>query len=200
MSKACPEVGPSLFRRLRVCCRVFLVIVLGSTVPFVADGLNQGHSNVSRPVTVADMIQMTELGHGIGFGEDQVAQFSPDGESFVVVLRKGNLEKNINEYSILLWRTQKIPEPSAPEVLLTMSSSSNRRAIQHLSWLRDNETIVFLGEHPGESQQLYAFNTRTRVSTKLTQHATNLVSYSITLDGRRFAFYAEEPISTLLDP
>ncbi len=74
-----------------------------------------------RPVTVADSIQMTRLGdpsytdgapsNGI------VAKFSPDGKHFVVVLKKGNLEVNTNEYSLVLFQTAEVFQSPKPRVL-----------------------------------------------------------------------------------
>ncbi len=101
-----------------------------------------------RPVTVADSIQMTRLGdpsytdgapsNGI------VAKFSPDGKHFVVVLKKGNLEVNTNEYSLVLFQTAEVFQSPKPRVLVSLASSSNRPAIDNVLWLDDNDTILFL--------------------------------------------------------
>src|SRR6266481_1003096 len=61
----------------------------------------------TRPVTVADSIGMKTLADSnyfVGYSVvDPVVHFSPDGTKFVVVLRKGNLQQNTNEYSLFLW-------------------------------------------------------------------------------------------------
>ena len=71
-----------------------------------------------RPVTVADSIQMTRLGDPSytdgAPSKGIVAKFSPDGKHFVVILKKGNLEANTNEYSLVLFQTAEVfqsPEP-----------------------------------------------------------------------------------------
>src|SRR5260370_22881543 len=81
-----------------------------------------------------------------------------------------------------------------PRTLLSMSSSSNRPAIQSVQWLDDNDTFYFLGEDVGESQQLYRFDVRSQTVSKITQHRTNLVSYSVTPRGDEVAFVAESPV------
>jgi dipeptidyl aminopeptidase/acylaminoacyl peptidase len=129
----------------------------------------------------------------------RVAQFSRDGKDFVVAVRRGNLEQNTNEYLLLLWKTEKIGDAPIPEELLTMSSSSNRCAIENVTWLDDNETVAFLGERPGELHQLYTLNIHTHILTRVTNHSTNLVSYGITLDGKQVAFVAEAPRENLFD-
>ncbi len=172
----------------------------------VAQDTNQ--APVDRPVTVADAIGMTMVAWaGDKFDGAELAgrraHYSPDGSQFVVVVRKGNLQTNTNDYSVLLWRTRDVLQPpaptAAPTAVLTMRSSSARPAIQGVTWLPDNETLAFLGERPGELQQLYTFNTRTHVLRRLTHHATNLISYSIIGHGEQFAFAAERPAETLFD-
>jgi dipeptidyl aminopeptidase/acylaminoacyl peptidase len=157
-----------------------------------------------RPVTVADTICMTKLGdpeYSVwgASSRGRVAQFSPDGTKFIVVFRKGNLEKNTNEYSILLWQTEGIFRSSAPDVLLTMSSSSNRPAIQKLKWLPDNETFVFLGENPGEQAQLYSFSLRTQALRKLSNDSASLLAFDLSPDGRHLAYIADSPVENLWD-
>lgn len=154
-----------------------------------------------HPVRVADSIRMTRLANpdyiAGALAKPKAAEFSPNGKRFVVVLRKGNLENNTNEYSLLVFRTADALNAPAPEVLLTLASSSNRPAIQRVTWLDDNETIRFLGERPGENQQLYAFNCRTKKLVKLTSHPTNVLSYSAATQGPTFAFWAEKPRRTV---
>jgi len=152
---------------------------------------------VKRPVTVADSIRMTR------FGDPQytngtpskglVAKFSPDGKRFVVVLRKGNLETNTNEYSLILFETDAVFRSPTPRVLLSMSSSSNRPAIQNVVWKDDNDTILFLGENPGETTQLYSLQCGSKELKKLTQHATNLSSFIAAAKGGEIVFTAENP-------
>src|SRR3984885_9500734 len=123
--------------------------------------VNQAKSDtipVKRPVTVPDFIQMTRLGdtrYSDGFpSKGLVAKFSPDGKRFVVVLRRGNLRKNTNDYSLILFNTDEVFLSPNPRALLSMSSSSNRPAIQNVVWMDDSDTILFLGERPGETPQL----------------------------------------------
>ena len=153
--------------------------------------------DAKRPVTVADCIRMTMLGDPGYFAGgpalDHVATFSPNGKEFVVVLRKGDLERNTNVFSLLLWRTEEVFHSSTPRVLLSMSSSSNRNAIGEVKWLGDNETLTFLGEQPGELRQLYTFNIRSNALVRLTNHPTSLISYSVTSNANSITYFAERP-------
>ena len=150
-----------------------------------------------RPVKIADSIRMTRLVDRDDYMSDSskglVAKFSPDGKRFVVVLRKGNLETNTNEYSLMLFETDEVFQSPQPRVLLSMSSSSNRPAIQNVVWRNDNDTILFLGEHPGETTQLYSLQCSSKVLTKLTNHATNLEWFVAGAKGDEIVFAAEDP-------
>src|SRR5207244_1374962 len=89
-----------------------------------------------RPATVADSIQMTRLGDSLytdGWpSKGMVAKFSPDGKQFVVILKKGNLEANSNEYSLVLFQTAEVFQSPKPRVLVSLASSSNRPAINNV--------------------------------------------------------------------
>jgi dipeptidyl aminopeptidase/acylaminoacyl peptidase len=135
-------------------------------------------------------------GNGSFFGGDSgghVASFSPDGKRFALVLRKGNVEQNTNDFSLLLYQTADALQAPKPEVLLKMSSSSERDAISQIRWLADGDTLVFLGENRDEVSQLYSFQIGNRTLKKLTNQPTAIVNYDITGNGRTIAFMAEPP-------
>lgn len=155
-----------------------------------------------RPATVADSIQMTRLGdlkYTNGWPSNgMVAKFSPDGKHFVVILKKGNLEANTNEYSLLLFQTAEVFQSPEPQVLVSLASSSNRPAIDNVLWLDDNDTVLFLGERPGEQTQLYSLRCSSKELTKLTSSATNLTSLVATASGEVVVYTAKDPVSTFL--
>jgi hypothetical protein len=148
-----------------------------------------------RPVTVADAVDMTRFGDPLyeaGLSsKGTVAKFSPDGTRFVLVLRKGNIRRNTNEYSLLLFQTNDVFRSPKPRVLASMASSSNRPAINEVTWLADNDTILFLGERPGERTELFSVQCSSRKLHKLTNHPTNLTSFSATSTGGRIVYSAE---------
>lgn len=153
-------------------------------------------ADAKRPVTVADAIGMTTVGdasYDTGLPLfDGPAQFSPDGKRFLVLLKRGDLETNTNDYSIWLWTADSSGDFEGPEKLLTMSST-NHAAIEQINWDADNQTFLFLGQRPGEQQQLYRFNIFSRVLTKLTDHPTSLIAYSATTNLEQIAYTAEAP-------
>jgi dipeptidyl aminopeptidase/acylaminoacyl peptidase len=146
---------------------------------------DQGQGVRKRSVTVEDAVEMTQV--------VIPALFSSNGERFLVVLRKANLEENLNQFSVFLYRTGEVFEETKPVLLLTMSSSSDRDAVHSVRWLRDNKTIVFLGENPGEMAQIYSFDVETRVGSKLTSSPTAITDYDVSADGRQMIYAADPP-------
>jgi hypothetical protein len=157
-------------------------------------GVDEAASPAKRPVTVADAIQMTQWSNRDYFlgatSTEPVGLFSPDKRKFVVVTKRGNLERNTVEYSLLLFQTAEALHSPKPERLITMSSSSNREGISNIKWLDDNRTIVFLGENPDEPPQVYALDTQTKKQEIRTKHPTAVVAYDITADGRLIVYEA----------
>lgn len=150
-----------------------------------------------RYVTVQDAINTTRLAGSNYFrggdSKGRVAQFSPDGRSFVIVLRKGNLEKNTNEFSLLLYETADALQAPKPTILLRMSSSSNREAISQIKWLADSRTILFIGENPGEISQIYEFNIPKKRLRRRTTSSAPITDFDCTSDGRTILFRTETP-------
>src|SRR5258708_3648828 len=183
-------------QRCVVWAMVVLVLVgTGITTNQICEGAtgysNDGQSN-QRGARVKDIIEMTSVATGEDSGEeDPIASFSPDQSKIIVVLQRANLHNNTNEYSLLLWNKRGLLAAERPKRILTLASTSARPAIRHITWLNDDKTIVFLGEHPGELQQLYSLNVDQGTLKKLTSHSTSVCGYSVTPDGTKFVFTAE---------
>src|SRR5260370_27005677 len=165
-----------------------------------------------RPVTVEDSIRMTKLGDSYYYNGDlsffgdggastrtRVAKFSPDGKKFTICLRKGNLQENTNEFSLLLYKTDEVFALPTAEVIVTMASSSNLDAIESVTCLGDNETMAFLGAPGNDVRQVYTYNIRRHKLTKMTSSSTNVISFGISSSGDRVAFVAEKPADSVWD-
>lgn len=149
----------------------------------------------TRPVTVADSIQMTQLANGFyEMGEDSpkpIATWAPDKQRFALVLRKGNLKENTVDYSLVVFHTHDVLN-SAPKpiTLVTMRSSSNRAGIDRIKWV-DNETMTFLGESGNETQRVYKINCRTHVLRTILSWSTDILAYDTTDHLANVIFLAE---------
>src|ERR1041385_3163607 len=184
--------------------RLAFIVICVSTI--VRIGESQENSDVSkapqgtRTANVVDAIQMTQLvveNRG-DISSSGPAQFSPDGQYFVVVTKKGNIETNTNIYSLLLFPTNKAILSPNPILLASMASSSNDPGIQDVKWI-DDRTLAFLGENPGELQQVYKVDRDTRHLTKLTSNSTSVLSYEGNAKDRSVLFLAHPPLKPLFD-
>ena len=192
---------------LAACISISIAQSFGSRPSvFPRSTITRAETRPKRHISVADSIAMTITMQDdyrfpfAVYGSGPLAIFSPDENKLIVVLKKGNVEQDTNEYSILLFQTSEVFRAPAADVLLVMSSSSNREAIKDPLWLDDNETIAFLGELPGELRQLYTFNIRQRTLTRRTKETGNILSYTITPKGDQFAYVVEEPVQSVFEP
>jgi len=183
------------------------ILILAVHLGFAA--LSRGQDALGakkRAVTVADTVRMTRVagplfasGYSGAGPQREFAAFSPDGNRFAVVLSKGNLENNTNEYSMLLFRTADIPRGARARKLVTFSSSSNREGISELNWLEDNDTILFLGARGKEATQIYMMRCSSGEVRRLTNHRTSLLSYAISASSHSVVYAAERPEVDTID-
>ena len=179
-------------------------LLLTATYLVLAESAAQiNQTALERPVSVADAIEMTRLADPAYVSGSsscgRVASLSRDNARFIVVLRRGRVENNTNEFRMLLWATDRIVDARRPQTLLVMSSSSNRPAIESVSWAGDNRTILFLGEQLHSLHQLYSFNVPKHALRRLTNSPTNVSSYSASLDGSIILYTAERRPTNPLD-
>jgi dipeptidyl aminopeptidase/acylaminoacyl peptidase len=156
-----------------------------------------------RRVTVADAITMTQTGDRYyldGFAPGgNVGIFSPDGSKFAFVTQKGNLENNTIEFTLLVFRTAQAFQSPTPEIVAKLATSSNREAISHVTWLPDNDTIVFLGESHKETPQIYKVNCAKKRLQRLTNHPTEILDFAVSAQGDKFVYVARtkpQPVMT----
>jgi dipeptidyl aminopeptidase/acylaminoacyl peptidase len=155
-----------------------------------------------RVVTVEDAITMTRVAGSQNtafYPKNNFAVFSPNGRYFAVVVTRGDLERNANEYSLLLFRTSAITHGARPRRAVVFLSSSNRAGISEVEWLDDNDTILFLGSRGNEPTQLYSLRCSSQKLSKLTSHQTSLLSYGISEKADSVVYAAEAPRRNLVD-
>jgi dipeptidyl aminopeptidase/acylaminoacyl peptidase len=204
---AIPE--PFIAGKMRNACLVtaalfgILIQLLQSPASAQGSKPSSAPQSAKRPVTTPDSIGMTLLAddrYYAGYSPSgPTAVFSPDGRQFVVVLRKGVVERNTNSCRIVLWQAAAAMRSPLPETVAVMESSSNRQAIEQVKWLDDNETLAFLGESPGENRQLYLLNVRTQSLRKLTNSDNGIVAYDITGNGAAIAYTTELPKESIFN-
>jgi len=154
-------------------------------------------------VGVVDSIEMSRVVALVEhFASDRARRAilpSPGATHFALLLRRGNLSNNTNEFTLQIWSTSQASTKRAPDQSITLASSSNRPGIQDVKWLPQGETLFFLGERQGELHQLYSFNIKSGELTQLSHSSTNVLSYGASTDGRAIVLAAEEPAREIWD-
>jgi dipeptidyl aminopeptidase/acylaminoacyl peptidase len=181
--------------------QILALLLLAFAVPpsDAQDKPQNANTLAKKPVTVADSIRMSLVND---IASEQLgrnpAVVSPDGKLFVVVIRRGNIERNTNDYSLLLFHECELWTSARAETLATFSSGSNRPGIERVRWL-DNQRIAFLGENLDSVEQLYVLSIKNKQLKKITHHPNPLAAFSLSSDGQTIAFLAHPPIESLFD-
>ena len=162
-------------------------------------GLAQSRPQAKRPITVADIVELTAIGSqpwGLSLDKRQedIDIRSVDGRLSATVIRKPNIARNAIDYALLVFRVRDLLDRPRPDTALHWSSTSNRAAIHKLKWLDDSRTIAFLGEQPGEQPQVYTIDTETREVTRRSVSRTIVTDYAV--NGTYLFIEAEEPRDT----
>ncbi|MGH8200514.1 MAG: alpha/beta hydrolase family protein [Steroidobacteraceae bacterium] len=133
-----------------------------------------------------------------GLSCGKVAAFSPDGLEFVVVLRRGNVERGSNDYTMLQWKTNEVAS-ERPRILLHWESQTVDPAIDpdSLAWSSDGHSLVFLGHTGGSEQQAFQLELKTHTLRELTKDPTGVTSYDADSNGGLAAYEALPPAESL---
>lgn len=188
--------GKKLPNRSHVWFLVFLIVL-----PAFGEG-NESSSGEGRRLTVADTIQMTAWANRSyawnSAPDGPVAIFSPDRSQFIVALKRGNIDRDTVESSLLLFESKSVFLHPQPRILITMSSTSNRDAIQGAKWL-DDKSVVFLGESPGATPQIYRLEVESGHIQKLTDHPTPIVAFDMSKEGGEIVYEAMPQVDAISD-
>ena len=153
------------------------------------------------PATVRDGVDMTNLAFvgymrggpacGIGTDYESLATFSPRGRRFIVVVRKGDLKRGANRYTMLLWKLG-TSGPRGPSPILTMDSSTYYPGIDPgtVTWAQNGGSVTFVGARGAGHQEIYQFNLASKTLRVLTHQKTSVISFSTDEAGTEWAYGA----------
>lgn len=153
---------------------------------YLSIGLNS-YADGEAPFTVADDIAMTTI---------QSPEYSPDGRYFFVITERGDIERNVPEYDILVWSSQEVAQyikspidaaPPQPLVLARIDSYKdgpmNGLKVQ---WLDDSSGVTYTALNAGGLFQLYKADLTSKTVQAMTPDWQNVTGYSI--EGRNLVY------------
>jgi dipeptidyl aminopeptidase/acylaminoacyl peptidase len=175
-------------------------LVLWTLMVAASIGRSFSASDVSmRSPTVSDSIEMTGIGTPLSeYLGAPPATTSPNGKVFAIVARKGNIQRNSNDYTLLLFHKDSVFLSPQPDVVVSFSSRSNRPGIDNVRWI-GNTTVAFLGAPESEPQQIYSYDLTTRVLMKRTHSDTDIVCFDARSDFTTIVYMSRPRPSYFFD-
>lgn len=123
-----------------------------------------------------------------------VAVLSPDGSKLATVVWRGDLERNVNVYSLLVVEIDGARPGVRPAPLLSIDFAGDPEdkaaaPISEVTFAGNNRTVAFLGTFKGEPRQVYAIDLETGEYHRLTDHPSEVRRFALRPDGS-LALYA----------
>lgn len=155
------------------------------------------HSGQGSPVTVEDCIEMVRIQQTYD-QTDRTVAFSPDGSEFATLIWQGDLEKNTNHYTVLVFDARN-PNRPANRVLTVDYSHDARdqhaRPVTQMSFVKQGSALAFIATFNGMPRQVYTLDLATKTLQQVTHHPHGVRAFAMTPDGSRVVFAAETPPS-----
>lgn len=170
----------------------------GLAVAVVAVFLLPGQAAEKTPVTIEDCIRMVRIQNRFN-PHDRSVTFSVGGTRFASVIWSGDVQRNTNHHSLVVFEARHLSRP--PQTLLTLDRSHDRydphsTAIAQLNFVRGDSEIAFLGRTDNSAPQVHVVNVVTKRRRVITKHPTPIRAYDISDDGTRLVFAADAPRDT----
>ena len=136
---------------------------------------------------------------GVGRTPEAMA-FAPGGRAFTLVLTRGNLTTERNEFQLQLCTIVGDPNDREKielrrEPLVTFSTPHSTAAISSVRWV-DAERVAFLGSNDGENAQVYELNVRTRKLQRRTNAETPILSFGLSVNGGAVLFASKTKVDS----
>jgi hypothetical protein len=169
---------------LRRVCVLFLISGICSSTALAADS---GH----KPFTVRDSIGLTNvLEFETAEGDKAPALFSPDRSHFVILTRRGDLDRNVNVEKLLLFDVRDIKaylassrsssqsklEPRA-KMLVTVDAKQPWEGIMHVIW-HGNQELWFTAKRESGNVQAFSVDIRDGKMKQLTHSASDVIAFA----------------------
>jgi hypothetical protein len=162
-----------------------------------ADDQRTGEPARSR-IEVADLVREAIVGDPMSLTFDdsraKVSSTSPDGKLIAVVLRHGDPDRQVNEASLLIYRSADLLGSAQARVLATLATSTSYQPIALVRWLDDSNTLIFAGAEGSAEPQLYRADVLKGTFARLAEIKPGFQWYDVTPSGERLVTLYEPAV------
>ncbi|MGA9883517.1 MAG: hypothetical protein WBQ34_07350 [Candidatus Acidiferrales bacterium] len=157
----------------------------------VSNAVPPSHNSQPRPLTVADCIEARAVVSS--YGKDPV-RLSPRGDKYLIVLKRGDLQRNGEWYDLLVGGTASLQAASKLDrVARLFTTSTAEQPLRQVRWMSDDEHVMFLWQPKGDLPQIFEADTSRHRIRSVTDHRTEIVRYDASRDGSTIIFISQAP-------
>ena len=110
-------------------------------------------SSNKRSTEVRDSIESVRFGTPLeDFGGVQPPLYSSSRDRFVVLIRRGLIEANVNRYAVLLFARRNLSGKAVPQALFHLDIARTGPAVDQLRWSPDGKRLLFVGADRTETR------------------------------------------------
>lgn len=138
---------------------------------------------------IESAIGMTRFPRGVT-RDGGAAAISPDGSKVATVVWCGDLERNINIYTLLIIDVEEVRNNrrSKPIPVLSVDFSGDTEEyfatpFSRVTFAGDNRTVAFLGTFNGEPPQVQTIDIETGEHRSVTDHPDGISAFALRPDG-----------------
>jgi hypothetical protein len=142
------------------------------------------------PLTVREAIQATRVVSNLN---GDTVLISPDRKKYLVVLERGDIERNGTWIELLCGGNTSLNVASSPVTITRLFSKSTvgvHDLINNIQWMRNGKSVTFLWNDGSRPAYVASVDLKTRKVRSLVRHSTAIVKYDISANGEGVVFIA----------
>lgn len=181
-------MGVAQRRARQVMAAVFLLYATIASVGLADDADRLQFTVASGIETRRVLYQLDNSG--------SVVSLSPDGKRYLLMLVRGDLQRNGNWIEFVSGRTESLDAASQTQKvtrLFTRSYALNPLRYQPPVWLADSRRVAFLWSDDDSPYQVVTLDLETSQLSELTHHSTDITGFSLSARGDSLTFLAKVP-------
>lgn len=176
---------------MALCSPIARVAIIGLAGYICAAGVVSASESMRQPVTVADTIAVRRILQAPIENDSASVRYSPDESRYLVVLYRGDTERNVNVVEFFSGGTGSVDEAARGEAVAALVSEEHSISIfrnTDVIWFPDNERVALIQNAREAPHRILSVNTKSGAIETLVSWPRRIRSFDLSADGRTLLF------------